>query len=58
MLDPFWNPYLQVVMRAAGAVHNLSSEAEAIQTIRQYGGILLLADLLKSTDEQVCMMSV
>jgi hypothetical protein len=45
-------------MRAAGAVHNLSSEAEAIQTIRQYGGILLLADLLKSTDEQVCMMSV
>lgn len=44
---------MQVVLRAAGAVHNLSSEVEAIQVIRRYGGLILLADLLNNSNEQV-----
>ena len=45
---------LKVLSRAIGALHNLSSDTEAIQTIRRNGGIDMIIELLSFHENNRC----
>lgn len=49
---------VKVRQRTAGAIHNLSSEAEAVRLLREQGGIAALAGLLGSPDSATAAAAV
>ena len=48
------SPTVKVQTRAVGALHNLSSDADAIRTIRKQGGIPKLVTLLSNDAPGIC----
>ena len=54
MLPLLASANLKVQTRAVGAVHNMSSEPEAIRVIRRLGGVPLLIQLLRVPSAPVC----
>jgi hypothetical protein len=53
ILPLLWSEDHQVRARAAGVVHNLSSDAICVEEIREHDGIQALFALLKDTDSKV-----